>query len=43
MANFITISGNLTAAPELRFTPSGQPVAGFTIAHNTRRFDKQAN
>ncbi|MGN6019821.1 single-stranded DNA-binding protein [Corynebacterium striatum] len=43
MANFIAISGNLTREPEMRYTPSGQPVAGFTIAHNTRRFDKQAN
>lgn len=42
MANFIAISGNLTAAPELRFTPSGQPVAGFTIAHNTRRYNKES-
>ena len=32
-----TITGNLTADPELRFTPTGRPVASFTIA-NTPRF-----
>ncbi len=32
-----TITGNLTADPELRFTPAGRPVAAFTIA-NTPRF-----
>ena len=32
-----TITGNLTADPELRFTPTGRPVAAFTIA-NTPRF-----
>lgn len=36
----ITIVGNLTADPELRFTPSGAPVANFTIAHTPRIFDK---
>lgn len=39
----LTIEGNLTADPELRFTPSGAPVANFTIASTPRRFDKQAN
>ncbi|PXY12792.1 single-stranded DNA-binding protein [Corynebacterium striatum] len=43
MANFIAISGNLTREPEMRYTPSGQPVVSFTVAHNTRRFDKQTN
>lgn len=42
MANFIAISGNLTKEPELRFTPSGKPVASFTIAHNTRRYNKES-
>ena len=28
----ITLVGNLTADPELRFTPSGAPVANFTVA-----------
>jgi single-strand DNA-binding protein len=32
-----TITGNLTADPELRFTPTGRAVASFTIA-NTPRF-----
>lgn len=38
MANEIalTIIGNLTGDPELRFTPGGKPVANFTVVHNTR-------
>ncbi|MFW6203413.1 MAG: single-stranded DNA-binding protein, partial [Actinomycetota bacterium] len=32
----ITIVGNLTDDPELRFTPSGAPVANFTIASTPR-------
>lgn len=36
-----TITGNLTAEPELRFTPDGRPVASFTIA-NTPRFPDKA-
>ena len=45
MANDVTITiiGNLTADPELRFTPSGAAVADFTIASTPRRFDKNAN
>ena len=39
----ITIIGNLTADPELRFTPSGAAVANFTIASTPRQFDKRAN
>lgn len=39
----ITIIGNLTADPELRFTPSGQAVANFTVASTARFFDKQKN
>ena len=39
----ITIVGNLTADPELRFTPSGAPVANFTVASTPRTFDRQAN
>lgn len=38
----ITIIGNLTAPPELRFTNSGVPVASFTVASTPRMFDKQA-
>lgn len=36
----LTVIGNLVADPELRFTPSGAPVASFTIASTPRRFDK---
>ena len=39
--NTITLVGNITDDPELRFTPSGLPVANFTVAVN-RRF-KNAN
>jgi single-strand DNA-binding protein len=39
----ITIIGNLTADPELRFTPSGAAVANFTVASTPRQFDRQAN
>lgn len=38
----ITIIGNLTGDPELRFTQSGAAVAGFTIAHTPRVYDKSA-
>lgn len=37
----ITVVGNLTADPELRFTPSGAPVANFTVASTPRKFDSQ--
>jgi single-strand DNA-binding protein len=36
----ITVVGNLTADPELRFTPSGAAVANFTVASTPRSFDK---
>ncbi|MDX2854590.1 single-stranded DNA-binding protein [Streptomyces sp. PA03-3a] len=39
----ITIVGNVTDDPELRFTPSGAPVAKFSVAVNRRTFDRQAN
>lgn len=39
----ITVVGNLTADPELRFTPSGQAVANFTIASTPRIFDRGSN
>jgi single-strand DNA-binding protein len=39
----ITIIGNLTADPELRFTPSGAAVANFTVASTPRQFDKSSN
>ncbi len=38
----ITVVGNLTADPELRFTPSGAPVANFTVASTPRNFDRQS-
>ncbi|MFV8403425.1 single-stranded DNA-binding protein [Dermabacter hominis] len=44
MANdtVITVVGNLTADPELRFTNSGIPVASFTVASTPRTFDRQS-
>ncbi len=36
----ITVVGNLTADPELRYTQSGIPVANFTIASTPRTFDR---
>lgn len=38
-----TIVGNLTAAPELRWTQNGLAVANFTVAVSERTFDRQAN
>ena len=38
----ITIVGNLTADPEMRFTPSGAAVASFTVASTPRTFDRAA-
>ncbi|MBK0331356.1 single-stranded DNA-binding protein [Brachybacterium sp. MASK1Z-5] len=45
MANdtIITVVGNLTADPELRFTQSGVAVASFTIASTPRTFNRQSN
>src|SRR3954468_21296038 len=39
----ITVVGNLTDDPELRFTPSGAAVANFTVASTPRFLDKQTN
>ena len=39
----ITLIGNLTNDPELRFTPSGAAVANFTVASTPRTFDRQSN
>lgn len=36
----LTIVGNLTASPEMRFTSSGTEVASFTIASTPRMFDR---
>jgi single-strand DNA-binding protein len=38
----LTIVGNLTADPELRFTQSGAAVASFTVASTPRTFDKNS-
>ncbi|MGH7743956.1 MAG: single-stranded DNA-binding protein [Candidatus Dormibacteria bacterium] len=39
----ITVVGNLTSDPELRFTPSGAAVTNFTVASTPRTFDKNSN
>lgn len=39
----ITVVGNIVADPELRFTPSGAPVANFRVASTPRRFNSQTN
>jgi single-strand DNA-binding protein len=39
----VTVVGNLTADPELRFTPSGAAVASFTVAASSRYLDRQTN
>jgi single-strand DNA-binding protein len=40
---FITVVGNLTADPELRYTQNGLAVANFTIASTPRNFDRASN
>lgn len=39
----LTVVGNLTADPELRFTNSGVALASFTVASTPRSFDRQSN
>jgi single-strand DNA-binding protein len=39
----LTVIGNLTSDPELRFTPSGSAVTNFTIASTPRTFDRSSN
>src|SRR3984885_3447510 len=39
----ITVVGNLTSDPELRYTQNGLAVANFTIASTPKVFDKQSN
>jgi len=39
----ITVVGNLTGDPELRFIASGAAVANFTVASTPRTFDRQSN
>ena len=41
--NTVTIVGNATRDPELRFTPSGQAVATFGVAVNRRWQNRQTN
>lgn len=45
MANepIVTVIGNLTGDPDLRFTPNGAAVANFTIASTPRTFDRNTN
>ncbi len=38
----LTVIGNLTMDPELRFTPSGAAVANFTVASTPRLLDKES-
>ncbi|RSM50625.1 single-stranded DNA-binding protein [Amycolatopsis balhimycina DSM 5908] len=38
----ITVVGNLTSDPELRFTPAGAAVANFTVASTPRTLDRQS-
>jgi len=38
----VTVVGNLTADPELRYTQNGLPVVNFTIASTPRHFDRTA-
>ncbi len=39
----LTVVGNLTADPELKFTPAGVAMCRFTVASTPRRFDKTTN
>ncbi|MFK0180026.1 single-stranded DNA-binding protein [Streptomyces xanthochromogenes] len=39
----VTVVGNLVDDPELRFTPSGAPVANFRVASTPRVFNREAN
>jgi single-strand DNA-binding protein len=39
----ITLTGNLVDEPELRFTPTGAPVARFRVASTPRHLDKSSN
>jgi single-strand DNA-binding protein len=41
--NTVTVVGNATRDPELRFTPSGQAVASFGLAVNRRWQNRQTN
>lgn len=41
--NEVTLIGNVTREPEIRFTKSGTALAKFGLAHNERRFNKESN
>ncbi len=41
--NTLTIIGNITADPELRFINSGAAVVNFTVAHTPRVYDRATN
>jgi single-strand DNA-binding protein len=41
--NQVTLVGNLTDDPELRYTPAGVPVANFTVAVNRQQRDAATN
>jgi len=43
MTNSITITGNITADPEIKFLPSGVAVASFTVADTPRIYNKETN
>lgn len=43
MTNLMTLTGNLTADPELRFVQSGTPVANVTVAYTPRKKDSQTD
>lgn len=40
--NVITMTGNLTADPEMKYLPSGKPVVNFSIANNRRWKDQRS-
>ncbi len=41
-ATNVTVVGNLTADPDLRFTPAGTPVATVTVASTARSYDRES-
>lgn len=38
----VTVQGRATAAPELRYTQNGKPVANLTVAHTERRLNRSS-
>lgn len=43
MSNTVTVVGNVTRTPEMRYTPSGAAVTNFSIAVNRRWMNRQTN